>query len=222
MNLEHLEKAIEEKKSIDAFKKVNHVAKLERFIAAILIFTPLILYLADLKCRTIFRESISNYFFMLDNYWFGSLMTLASALFIFNGAQHMYIQQTGDERLIKAESRFGKGYNFIFGIALLGVLYFDHIKYVWLHYIFAIIFFMGCALAMLLAKQTELKLKGEILGTLTLLSLGIHFLLEYCILLDDNPFTLLWAEWIGLFFIAIYFILESFARDNREKEEGLI
>lgn len=81
------------KTSQQMFEKVNHFAKLERFIAVVLIFTPLLLYLAD-DCTTMeLRDSISNYFFMRDSYWFGSLLTLAGALFIYNGAQHMSVQK---------------------------------------------------------------------------------------------------------------------------------
>ncbi|MBT8186389.1 MAG: hypothetical protein KJO73_01745, partial [Croceitalea sp.] len=180
------------------YASVNHFAKLERFIAAVLIFTPLILFLADLKYRSDFRESISNYFFMCDSYWFGSLLTLAAALFIYNGAQHMSYQK--HETLAEVERRFGKGYNIIFGLALFGVLFFNHKAFTLLHYLFAIVFFGGCALAMLLTQKTDLKKMGDVLGVLTLLTLGIHFLLEYVLLRNNNPFTLLIAEWIGLLF----------------------
>lgn len=203
----------------DTFKKVNHFAKLERFIAAILILTPGVLYVADDCLKKGFRDSISNYVFMEDSYWFGSLLTLAAALFIFNGTQHMVIQK--DANLAAVESRFGKGYNIIFGLALFGVLFFNHVDFKIAHYIFAVIFFVGCAMAMILTRETPLKRLGDVLGILTLLALGIHFLLEYSVLKGNNPFTLLWAEWVGLLFIAVYFILESIHRDKREKEAGL-
>lgn len=202
------------------FEKVNHFAKLERFIAVVLIFTPLLLYLAD-DCTTMeLRDSISNYFFMRDSYWFGSLLTLAGALFIYNGAQHMSVQK--NEYLAAVESRFGKGYNIIFGLALFGVLFFNHVDYKVVHYAFAIIFFVGCALAMLLTQETPLKRLGDFLGVLTLLSLGIHFLLSYVVGEENNSFTLLWAEWLGLFLIAMYFIVESIDRDMREKAAGMV
>jgi|TARA_R110001606_G_scaffold79147_1_gene182922 phosphatidylserine synthase len=192
------------------FEKVNHFAKLERFIAVVLIFTPLLLYLAD-DCTTMELR---------DSYWFGSLLTLAGALFIYNGAQHMSVQK--NEYLAAVESRFGKGYNIIFGLALFGVLFFNHVDYKVVHYSFAIIFFVGCALAMLLTKETPLKRLGDFLGVLTLLSLGIHFLLSYVVGEENNSFTLLWAEWLGLFLIAIYFIVESIDRDMREKSAGMV
>ncbi|MET1260225.1 hypothetical protein ABV409_12825 [Flagellimonas sp. DF-77] len=209
MNLQQIEN-----QSSAFFEKVNHLAKLERLIAILLIFTPLILFLGDMEHQTEFRDSISNYFFMQDSYWFGSLLTLAAALFIYNGVQHISYQK--DVELASVENRFGRGYNVIFGLALFGVLFFNHIDYVWLHYFFAIAFFGGCALAMLLTKKTGLKRIGDVLGLLTLVVLGVHFLLEYFLMKGANPFTLLWAEWVGLIFIAIYFVLESFERNIRE------
>lgn len=220
MNFQQMKTSVRQV-SKDTMQKVNHFAKLERFIAVVLIFTPLILYLVDLKYRNGFRDSISNYFFMCERYWFGSLLTLAAALFIFNGAQHLSFQQSTNASFKSAERRFGKGYNIIFGLALFGVLFFNHISYVWLHYMFAVVFFVGCALAMIFTREPALNQFGNVLGTLTLLCLGIHFLLEYVIWKDYNPFTLLIAEWIGLILIAVYFIAESKQRDLREREEGI-
>ena len=202
-------------------KEVDHFAKLERFIAAVLIFTPGILYWADLPNRNTFRDSISNYYFMKAGHWFGSLLTLAAALFIYNGAQHLSAQKEDDASIKRAKSRFGKGYNIIFGLALFGVLFFDHITFKWTHYIFACTFFVGCALAMILTRETTINILGDVLGVLTLLFLGLHFLLEYVVWKDHNPFTLLWAEWIGLILIAIYFIAESRQRDRQEKAAHL-
>jgi hypothetical membrane protein len=91
----------------------------------------------------------------------------------------------------------------------------------WLHYIFAVVFFVGCALAMILTRETQLNKLGDVLGILTLLVLGIHFLLEYLVMKGDNPFSLLLAEWVGLILIAIYFIAESKQRDKREVAAGI-
>ncbi len=218
MNLQKLKNDIITK-SETTYEKVSYIAKVERFIGVILTFTPIILYLRDFSFHREFRDSISNYAYMCDSYWFGSLLALAGALFIFNGAQHMGVQK--DTYLATIESRFGKGYNIIFGLALFGVIYFDHENHSTIHYIFAAIFFVGCALAMILTKETSLKRLGDILGWSTLLSLGIHFLLDYTLGADKNLFTLLWAEWVGLVLIAAYFIAESINRDQREKHAGM-
>ncbi|MDC6387915.1 hypothetical protein PP182_04445 [Maribacter sp. PR1] len=218
MNMQEMKSTVMEAGK-ETMQKVNHFAKLERFIAAVLTLTPFILFIVDDSYTQGLRDSISNYVFMERSYWFGSLLTLAGALFIFNGAQHLGVQQFA--QISKAESRFGKGYNIIFGLALFGVLFFDHENYTILHYVFAIIFFVGCALAMIVTRETPLNTWGDVLGTLTLLSLGVHFLLEYVIWKNDNPFSLLWAEWAGLLLIAVYFIAESMHRDEREKKVGI-
>ena len=216
-------KATAQKAAKKVAKEVDHFAKAERFIAAVLTLTPLVLFLTDTCPSTQgqFRTSISNYVFMPESYWFGSLLALAGALFIFNGAQHMSAQQEDEADKRRAKSRFGKGYNILFGVALFGVIYFDHVHHTWLHYIFASIFFVGCALAMILTTDTEINTLGNVLGVLTLVVLGVHFLLEYVVWKDHNPFTLLWAEWIGLILIAIYFIAESLQRDRQEKAAHL-
>ncbi len=204
-------------------KKVDHFAKAERLIAAVLTLTPLVLFLTDTCPSTQghFRTSISNYVFMPHSYWFGSLLALAGALFIFNGAQHMSAQQEDEADKRRAKSRFGKGYNILFGVALFGVIYFDHINHTWLHYIFAGIFFVGCGLAMILTRETKLNTLGDVLGILTLLALAVYFFITWIYGEDNHWYTLLWAEWIGLFFIAIYFIVESHQRDLKEEAANL-
>lgn len=174
MNLQEM-KATAEKVA----KEVDHFAKAERFIAAVLTLTPLVLFLTDTCPSTQghFRTSISNYAFMPQSYWFGSLLALAGALFIFNGAQHMSAQQEDEADKRRAKSRFGKGYNILFGVALFGVIYFDHVNHTWLHYIFAGTFFVGCALAMIMTKDEELNRFGNVLGGLTLMALAVYFLL---------------------------------------------
>jgi hypothetical protein len=59
------------------------------------------------------------------------------------------------------------------------------------------------------------------LGILTLLALAVYFLVTWIYGEDNHWYTLLWAEWIGLFFIAIYFIVESHQRDLKEAAANL-
>ena len=217
MNFKEMQQAMS-KTAESTFKLVNNIAKVERLIAIVLIFTPLILYLADFGFAREFRSSISNYAFMCDSYWFGSLLAVAGTLFILNGAQHMRVRNTF---LYQVEKRFGKGYNIIFGLALFGVIYFDHINYTLIHFIFAGVFYIGCAIAMIFLSQGNLKNIGRVLGIFTLMALILHFVLDTRLTEDRNPFTLLWAEWVGLLLIAIYFVLESYQRDKREKENNL-
>mgnify|MGYP000287397387 CR=1 FL=1 len=65
-------------------------AKVERLIAMICIFIPLLLFWAEGSNE--FRDSISNYVYMDKNrHIFGLLLTLAAMLFIFNGV--LYIKK---------------------------------------------------------------------------------------------------------------------------------
>jgi hypothetical protein len=51
---------------------------------------------------------------------------------------------------------------------------------------------------MIWAPRPELKHLGRVLGIGTLIALALYFALEYWLLPGDNPYTLLWAEWVGL------------------------
>jgi len=212
-----------------AYGYVNHQAAVEVIIAVLLTGLPLVLYLADLNFYTGFRRSISDYAFMCDSYWFGSLLALAGALFIFNGAKHMGGYRIQQQEIAKQQSakstpnqhhipnksqRFGRGYNIIFGIALFGVIYFDYLKYEVIHFVCAGIFYLGCALSMLLAPRKELKKEGVVFGLLTMIALGLHFALD-AFMGEEQPYTLLFAEWVGLIFIAIFFVWDAYliARD---------
>ena len=200
---------------------VNRLPETERIIALVLMFVPAVLSLVDTGGFGELRPSISNYAYMCHSYWFGSLLALAGALFIFNGAQHInanrYKQSHGfsDEQMQNMRNnyehpeRFGRGYNIWFGLALFGVIYFDHLSFLVMHYIMAVIFFGGCIIMMVWKPRPEIKRWGQVLGILGAIALVVHFVLEYWLLKDNNPYTLLWAEWIGMVCIAIYFIKDS-------------
>ena len=95
------------------------------------------------------------------SYWFGSLLALAGALFIFNGAQHINGNRYKQNHGFSADQmqnmlnnydhpeRFAKGYNIWFGLALFGVIYFDHLSFQIIHYIMAGVFFGGCIIMMI-------------------------------------------------------------------------
>jgi hypothetical protein len=112
------------------YRSVNKYADTERGIALVLIFTPLILALADPDSETFFRESISNYVYMEKSYWYGSLLALAGGLFIFNGAKHMqgFRQQQQMGAVVDCSERFVRGYMIVFGVAWWGVLYLEHLS----------------------------------------------------------------------------------------------
>lgn len=197
---------------------VNRLPETERIIAVVLMFIPAVLSLVDTGSFGELRPSISDYAYMGSSYWFGSLLALAGALLIFNGAQHMNAHHYKTTKNFALHSmrndyhhpeRFGRGYNILFGLALFGVIYFDYLTYPIVHYIMAGIFFGGCIIMMIGRPRPEIKRWGQVLGILGAIALATYFLLEYWLLKDNNPYTLLWAEWIGLVCIAIYFIKDS-------------
>lgn len=173
------------------YQKIESYAKVERILAIVLIAIPLILRLAD--DQDSFRISISNYAYMTHNYWFGSLLTLAAAMFIFNGATHIN----------GLRGTIGKGYNIILGGALLGIVYFPHLDYKFIHYTFAIIFFLGSAFVIAFVTENKKhRLTCKILAAGVILPLILYFV-------PGMESSLLFAEWISLFFIALHFFLES-------------
>src|SRR5512134_355677 len=73
-----------------AADQLGRFAKLERILAVVCFFTPLLLLWADPGS---IRDSISAYYDMDQNQWFYFLLTVASMLFIVNGVtkqQHSY------------------------------------------------------------------------------------------------------------------------------------
>lgn len=165
--------------------------KAERITAVILVLTPLLLWLSDGETKL--RESISNYAYMEHSYWFGSLLALAGAMFIFNGTLHL---QSGTPKKV------GKGYNIILGIALFGIIYFRHLEYPIWHYSFAVIFFLGCAIITAFVSNSEKHWSRYILALAVLLP--VFLALDFI-----GTFSLFWGESISLFFIATHYILES-------------
>ncbi len=173
------------------YHSIEPRVKAERVTAVILVLTPLILWLADDGAHV--RESISNYAYMEHSYWFGSLLALAGAMFIFNGALHL---QPGMPKKV------GKGYNIILGLALFGIIYFRHLEYPVWHYSFALIFFLGCAIITAFVSNEEKHWSRYILALAIVVP--VFLALDFI-----GVFSLFWGESISLFFIATHYILES-------------
>ena len=171
----------------------------ERFISLFCISMPLILWICDGGIHHEFRQSISNYVYMTHNYVFGMLLCVAAMLFIFNGAvyykseQHMQI------------SWHGQWYNVVLGLSLLCVISFPHVEYPIPHYIFAGIFFGGNALVTGIFYKDKDKWKSITMAFLTIAALPLTF---------TGIFSLLTAEWISLFVIAIHFVLSTMDMDQ--------
>lgn len=184
------------------YEIVNKLPETERITAIVLMFIPVVLSVADNGVLWDLRPSISDYAYMSQSYWFGSLLALAGSLFIFNGAQHIKSQRfksklQKQQHFTKQQARamhndfdnpdrLGKGYNIIFGIALFFVIYLEYKTYEIPHYTAALIFYVGCIIVMVFDARQNLKRLGKVLGLLTALALILHYLLRY-ILKEDNP-----------------------------------
>ena len=170
----------------------------EQLIAAICILIPLFLYLAD---NNTIRGSISSYVDMKNSYIYGLLLGIASMLFIFNGALYF---KTTPKPLMNYKKNRGKWYNIILGIALMGVVLFPYNgKLSFLHYFFTIVFFGGSAVVMFLFQNPKHIYISRILAIVSMFGLG------FCVLGGNSIINLFWAEWISLFLIGLYYILES-------------
>ena len=158
----------------------KRITKLEVILAVLLLLHPLILMAVNKEIR----PSISNYAYADFNYLFVAILTVASALFAYNGVIHRE-----------------KWYNIVLGCSLLGVALTPHLDFPVLHYSFAGLFFFGSVATMVIyssAAQRELKI---VLGTFIVLALLNYFI--------TGMYSLLVAEWIGILPISIHFIGES-------------
>lgn len=184
----------------------------ELIIAVICLFIPLILYLVNDR---ILLDSISAYVDMNYSHIFGLLLTMASMLFIFNGALYFKVErnETAHPELIPDcvmpqtiynKKRKGKWYNLILGIALLGVTIFHYDREFSkvLHYVFAVIFFLGSAIVIFFIHDPEDRWKSRVLaiGSIFCLAVAVY---------DESILSLFWAENVALIIIGIHYILES-------------
>jgi hypothetical protein len=159
-------------------------ARLERILGALLVLTPALLISVDVGPDEI-RDSISAYHDVSTPPAFYVPLTVGAMLFFVNGiVRHAHV------------------YNTLLGLALSGVILFDHDgKTSVPHIVFAVAFFGGNVLVMMFfstSKSTLLKV--------TLVG-GIAAAIALWIFTDW--FTLFWAEWVSLAIIAMHFILDS-------------
>lgn len=147
--------------------------------AVMLLFMPLILIVASNEVR----ESISDYVYSDSIAVFVMLLTIASTLFINNGITEK------------------KWYNIVLGASLTGVALTPHLDYAFLHYMFAIIFFLGSVFVMIFYSSEKQRIYKIIAGAIVVLAMLGTFLFDW--------YSLLIAEWIGLVPICIHFIGEA-------------
>lgn len=116
---------------------------------------------------------------------FTFLLTLAGALFIYDGVQ---------------ESK--RTYNIYIGTALFGVIFFNHLEFPVIHYIFAGIFFLGSLFNMIFFSSKKERIWKIITGIAVLFGMAGCFFFHW--------YSIFWAEWIGMVPISVHFLLESF------------
>lgn len=158
-------------------------AQLERILGALLAFAPLLLVLVDSDIR----GSISAYH-DVDRPWaFYVPLTVGAMLFAVNGIV-----------------RDAHAYNTWLGVALFGVILFDHDGATqWPHAFFAIAFFVGNFVVMWFYSADKPQLVKLLLGS------GIAG--SVAMLLLNRETGLFWAEWMSLVIVAAHYILASVA-----------
>ena len=164
--------------------ELQRFAVFERILGALLVLTPAVLIWADEGPEAI-RDSISAYHDVSRPSAFYVPLTAGAMLFFVNGVL-----------------RNGHAYNVVLGLALSGVILFDHDgKTSVPHFAFAFIFFAGNVVVMAFFSTNKSKpLKGALVG-------GIVAALA--LLLATDWFTLFWAEWVSLAIIALHYVLDS-------------
>jgi hypothetical protein len=160
---------------------IKRFAKLERVLAALCLLTPALLIYFD---NGTIRASISSYFNMKHNQAYYFPLTMIAMLFIVNG-------------VIKNK----KIYNTVLGVMMAGLILIDHDSSKFFHYLFAIGFFLGNAVVILVySSRRERWFKAIMVGVMVCGAL-MHILLSW--------FTLFWAEWLSMGIISLHYILES-------------
>lgn len=152
--------------------------KLKIVQAAILMLLPLILICVSGEVA----KSISAYVDIAP-ITFACTLTFAVCLFINDGFTEV-----------------NHRYNKYIGLALFGVIVFHHEQYPIIHYIFAIIFFIGNLFNMVFFSSNKERWFKIIIA------IGILIGMSGCFIF--NLYSIFWAEWLGLTPIGIHFILE--------------
>ena len=163
---------------------IRNFVQLERVLAAILVFTPLLLLRVDNAPGGI-RGSISAYHDVVEPAAFYVPLTLAAMLFVVNGVL-----------------KEGHWYNWLVGSFLAVLVVFDHdgaTKYP--HFMGAIGFFVGNVAVMIwFSKNKPPALIGALVATIVA-SIALWLVTDW--------FTLFWAEWVSLTIVAAHYVLDT-------------
>ena len=156
--------------------------KFELVVTSVCFLIPFLLMFGDVWWSP--REHISGYYTMRQAGFFYVPLTMAAMLFVINGVvrgQHWY--------------------NIGLGLALGGVIVFNHVDYFLIHNISVGAFFIGNALVFVLfTPKDELWLK-VIFALLMAALLAGHFVF--------GLYSLFWGEAFSLWVIALHFLLEA-------------
>jgi hypothetical protein len=163
---------------------IRNFVQLERVLAAILVFTPLLLMRVDNAPGGI-RGSISAYHDVVVPAAFYVPLTLAAMLFVVNGVL-----------------KEGHWYNWVVGAFLALLVVFDHdgaTKYP--HFVGAIGFFVGNVVVMIWFSKNK---PPALIGALVASIAG-----SIALWLVTDWFTLFWAEWVSLTIVATHYVLDT-------------
>ena len=157
------------------------LVKLEVVLTIVCFCIPLIVWIGD---GLNFRKSISAYYAMTEAQYFYFPLTVAAMLFIVNGVV-----------------RDKHWYNVGLGLALVGVVFFNHLDHSVIHNISAATFFIGNAVVFVLfTPKKELWFKVALAITV-IIGLAGYFVFDW--------YSLFCAEALSLWVIALHFLLEA-------------
>lgn len=128
-------------------------------------------------------ESISAYAYYAPM-TFALCLSLAGALFFYDGI----VDKT-------------RNYNIIIGISLFGVVLFPHIEHTFIHYSFAVLFFLGSLFNMIYFSSNKERFFKIITASVVIFGMLGTFLF--------NWYSVFFAEWFGMIPISIHYILEA-------------
>lgn len=167
----------------DGVKSVLRLTQFKAIQSILFILIPLVLIIAN---KGVVLDSISAYV----NHTpvaFTCTLTLAGCLFIYDGVQY--------KRRV---------YNIYIGLALFGVIFFNHLTHPVTHYVFAILFFIGSLFNMVFFSSKKERTWKIVTAIGTLFGMAGCFIF--------NWYSIFWAEWIGMLPICVHFMLESLGK----------
>jgi hypothetical protein len=164
--------------------ELRRFARLERNLGAVLVLTPALLIAVDAGPDHV-RDSISAYHDVRAPAAFYVPLTVGAMLFFVNGIV-----------------RDAHIYNTLLGLALSGVILFDHDGGTYLpHLVFAVAFFGGNVLVMMFfSTNKSMLVKVALVGGIAV-AIALWAFTEF--------FTLFWAESVSLAIIAVHYVLDS-------------